>query len=350
MTAGVDVTILGASGYGGGELWRLLLAHPRVRSITGVARTHAGKAVGAVHGHLNGLVDGLLAGEIDWDALAAAPAPVLFAALPHGEFAKLWRDTAAHIEARGLTDRLRVIDLSGDFRLRTAKAFAEAYETEHPCPEALGTFAYGVSEWNAAALHNARRIAGPGCFATAIQLALLPLVDSGVGFVAVSGVTGSSGSGASLSATAHHPGRNNDFRTYKALGHQHRGEVAMMLAALGDGALRPAFVPHSGPFVRGIFVTAIFEPPAGFDVRAAVTARYARTPFVRVVADTPRLLNVGGTNFADIAAGARDGAGVITVAIDNLGKGMAGAAVQNMNIACGFAWDAGLRIAAPFPY
>jgi len=198
---------------------------------------------------------------------------------------------------------------------------------------------------------GARRIANPGCFATALQLALLPLAAWKPAFVAVTAATGSSGSGAAASDTTHHPTRANDFRAYKVLGHQHEAEVLRTLASAGWEAPL-SFVPQSAPLVRGIFATAQFPVPAGMDtaaLKAHVEAFYEGRFFVRVVDGTPRVAATTGSAFADLAVAAKGGHGVVMVALDNLGKGMAAQAVQNLNLALGLPEWTGLKAASTFP-
>lgn len=328
----VDVLILGASGYGGGELLRWLSNHPAVASIRGTARSHAGKPFHAQHPNLRGLVEGTFEATPDWAALAQSESPVLFAALPHGEFAKQWPDFQGEWNRLGLTDRLTVIDLSADFRLDP-------------------TWVYGLVDWQPERMAGARRIANPGCFATALQLALLPLAAWKPAFVAVTAATGSSGSGAAASDTTHHPTRANDFRAYKVLGHQHEAEVLRTLASAGWEAPL-SFVPQSAPLVRGIFATAQFPVPAGMDtaaLKAHVEAFYEGRFFVRVVDGTPRVAATTGSAFADLAVAAKGSHGVVMVALDNLGKGMAAQAVQNLNLALGLPEWTGLKAASTFP-
>lgn len=349
----MDVVILGASGYGGGELLRLLASHPRLRSVQGVSRQSVGKPISAVHPNLLGVVSGEFVADIDWHALADSPCPVVFAAMPHGEFARQLPALDAAWSRAGLAERLTVVDLSGDFRLATDAEFAASYGAPHPCPQLLPTFVYGLSEWRRTALVGARRIANPGCFATALQLGLLPLQALGEHsprWVAISAITGSSGSGASPSDTTHHPTRAHDFRAYKQLSHQHEGEIRRTLRESGS-ALDFAFVPHSAPLVRGIFATLIFECASVSEagLRQAYATAYAQAPFVRLVQGTPRLAAVVGSNYADIAIALARGQASVTIAIDNLVKGMAGQAIQNLNLAQGWDEREGLRGAALFP-
>jgi N-acetyl-gamma-glutamyl-phosphate/LysW-gamma-L-alpha-aminoadipyl-6-phosphate reductase len=333
----IDAIIFGASGYGGGELLYWLSRHPDIGSLRGTSRSLAGRPFSDAHPNLRGVVDGHFESEVCWRELAQSEQPVVFSALPHGELAKTLRKLEAAWSESGITERLLLVDLSGDFRMPDPAAFEQANGTPHPCPELLSGFVYGLPEWNRDAISRARRIASPGCFATALQLALLPLRGLKVGFVAANAVTGSSGSGAAPSMATHHPTRANDFRAYKVLAHQHSAEVRMMMAECDiRGTL--AFVPHSGPFVRGIFATIQFEMPAGLDLlqlQARVADAFVGHPFVRIVEESPRVAAVAGSNFADLAIAANETSSAIMVAIDNLGKGMAGQAVQSMNLALG---------------
>jgi LysW-gamma-L-alpha-aminoadipyl-6-phosphate/LysW-L-glutamyl-5-phosphate reductase len=347
----LDIAILGASGYGGGELLRWLSTHPKMNSLRGTARTLAGEPFWKAHPNLRGVIDGDFEEDIDWKAFAKVEQPVVFAALSHGALAEKLPELEAAWKSAGIADRLQLIDLSGDFRLQDPAIFAKAYKKTHPCPELLPRFVYGLPEWNRAKIPGARRIANPGCFATALQLGVLPLHGLKLGFIAASGATGSSGSGASPSEGTHHPLRAQDFRAYKILGHQHLPEVHMAMDAVGvEGTF--AFVPQSAPMVRGIFATLMFPLPEHIDAKAL----HARTedtfrncPFVRLVEESPKVTAVTGSNFADISVAAKGGSGVVMVAIDNLCKGMASQAVQNMNLALGLPETEGLKVAGRFP-
>ena len=328
----VDVLILGASGYGGGELLRWLSNHPAVNSLRGTARMHAGEPFHTQHPNFRGLVEGAFEAAPDWTALAQSPRPVLFSALPHGELSRHWPDFQAAWEREGLAHRLLVIDLSADFRLDSA-------------------WVYGLADWNPERLQGARRIANPGCFATALQLALLPLARWQPAFVAATAAAGSSGSGAAPSATAHHPTRAGDFRAYKMLDHQHEAEVLRTLAVEGWEAPL-SFVPQSAPMVRGIFATVQFPLPAGLDaagLRAHYAAFYEHRFFIRLVEGSPRVAATVGSAFADLGVATHRGHGAVMVALDNLGKGMASQAVQNLNLALGLPEWTGLRVPSGFP-
>ncbi|MGA9855516.1 MAG: N-acetyl-gamma-glutamyl-phosphate reductase [Gammaproteobacteria bacterium] len=347
-TTTISVYILGGSGYGGGELLRLLSQHPQVESIRAVSRKYADQPFWKVHPNLRSLVDGNFEAQPDWSAFAESDNPIVFSAMPHFELAQQLAGLEADWSKHKLSDRLTLIDLSGDFRLDDAEAFERAYGKPHPYPQALGSFVYGLPEWQTEKIKGARRIASPGCFATAIQLALLPLAGlKDLGFIAVSATTGSSGAGATPTETTHHPTRANDFRAYKVLNHQHEAEVTRLLDAEKTNGYSLAFVPHSAPLVRGIFATVQLHPPTAIGLNAKSLRKkcmdfYRDAPFVRLVEDTPRVAAVVGSNFCDLAVHEKDGNVVLMAALDNLVKGMAGQAVQNMNIAQGFDEAVGL--------
>jgi N-acetyl-gamma-glutamyl-phosphate reductase len=347
----IDAVIFGASGYGGGELLYWLSRHPNVGSVRGTSRSLAGRPFADAHPNLRGVVDGRFESDLPWQELAQSEQHVVFSALPHGELAKTLRKLEDAWSEAGIADRLLLIDLSSDFRISDPAAFEKANRTPHPCPELLSCFVYGLPEWNRDAISRAKRIASPGCFATALQLALLPLRGLNLGFIAASAVTGSSGSGAFPSAATHHATRASDFRAYKMLDHQHVAEVRMMMAACDiRGTL--AFVPHSGPFVRGIFATIQFAMPDDLDVsklQAHAAEAFAGHPLVRIVEESPRVAAVAGSNFADVAIAADETSVAVMVAIDNLGKGMAGQAVQSMNLALGLPEATALWTAGRFP-
>jgi N-acetyl-gamma-glutamyl-phosphate/LysW-gamma-L-alpha-aminoadipyl-6-phosphate reductase len=331
----IDAVIFGASGYGGGELLYWLSRHPNVRSLRGTSRTLGGKPFSTAHPNLRSVVDGQFESEIDWQELAGSEQPVIFSALPHGELAGRLRELESAWSRAGIAGRMVLVDLSADFRVPNPRAFQQLHGFEHPCPELLPEFVYGLPEWNSAAIKGAKRIASPGCFATALQLALLPLRGLQIDFFAASAVTGSSGSGTSPTFATHH----------------HMAEVEMAMAACNiDGTL--GFVPHSGPFVRGIFATLQFGNVDGLNpsaLHARAASAFDDCPFVRIVEGSPRVAAVAGTNFADVSVAANDNTSAIMVALDNLGKGMAGQAVQAMNVALGLPETTALWQPARFP-
>jgi N-acetyl-gamma-glutamyl-phosphate/LysW-gamma-L-alpha-aminoadipyl-6-phosphate reductase len=326
----IDAVIFGASGYGGGELLRWLSQHPNVASIRGTSRSRAGQPFADAHPNLRGLVEGNFEKEIAWTDFRESEQPVVFSALPHGELTKALPDLEEEWADAGIAETLLLIDLSADFR------------TGAP-------FVYGMPEWNRAAIKGAWRIASPGCFATALQIALLPLRGLNVGFIAATAVTGSSGSGAMASATTHHPTRANDFRAYKMLAHQHMVEVSLGMSACAiEGCM--SFIPQSGPFVRGIFATIQIATPHGLtNLRSRAEKVFDGCPFIRIVDDSPSVAAVVGSNFADIGMANDARSAAIMVTLDNLGKGMASQAVQSMNIALDLPETTGLWTAGRFP-
>lgn len=331
------IAILGGTGYGGMEMLRLLLGHPRVEVVALTSRTEEGP-VAARHPHLRGFTALSFTRETpEGRAALGRDCDLLVWAKPHGVAA---REIPEALEG-GAT--ARVIDLSGDFRLDDPAAYAHHYGAAHPYPAWLGRAAYGLPECGQrAAVAAAPLVANPGCHAAATILALWPLARGGFvqGRVAVASVTGSSGSGAVPRPGTHHPERFANFKAYRPLEHQHLPEIER---ALGGG-VRVDFVPHSAPLARGIHVTA-FVPvgDAGPEALAAAYAEaYAGEPFVRVLEGEVEVRASMGTNLVDVAVTPGAGVAVVTLALDNLGKGMAGAAVQNLNLMFGWPETLGL--------
>src|ERR1044071_2320931 len=262
----LKVGIFGGSGYGGAELLRLLLLHPHVEIALVTANEHAGKAVGDVHRNLYGLTElRFTAMPEDFESLSELD--FVFLSLPHGQ--------AIDVVPR-LPRGVKVIDLSGDFRLRDRETFEHFYNREHTAMDAQSDFVYGLTETNREAVRGATRISNPGCFATATLLALAPLVANNLieGRVIVDAKTGSSGSGAKPAANTHHPQRMNSFYAYKPFTHQHVPEIEQELRAVGDWTSELVFMTHSLPVARGIFVSAYVEMKEELS-EAEVRARFA---------------------------------------------------------------------------
>jgi N-acetyl-gamma-glutamyl-phosphate reductase len=335
------VAIVGGSGYGGAECLRWLLPHPGFEVVAATSRRHAGRPVAEVHGNLLGFTDLRFSDTAAADLALGVDALVL--ALPHGE--PLHQVPAI----LAVDETVRIVDLSGDFRLSDPEVYRRFYGRPHLAAELLDTFAYGLTETNRAAIDAARRIANPGCFATGAALALAPLAEAGLldADVVVSAATGSSGSGVDAKSTTHHPERTGDFRAYRVLRHQHAPEIEAELARRGASDARIRMVPHSAPLARGIFTTAVARLPDGAPeerVREIYERCCSEEPFLRLREGTPRLAEVAGTNFCDLAVHVDDGTVVVLSAIDNLGKGMAGQAVQNLNRLFGYEETEGLLV------
>jgi len=336
--AKLKAAVIGGSGYGGAELIRRLLLHPGVELVRVASVDYVGEPLSAAHPNLEGRTS--LRFENLSPADAARGMDVVLLGLPH----KVSAQKVPEILSTGA----RIVDLSGDFRLRSPEAYRMYYGVVHPSRELLGTFVYGLPELNRERIKQARYVASPGCFATTIELALLPLARAGWlrGAVEVVGITGSSGAGVLPSATTHHPTRAVNLRTYKPLEHQHIPEITETLAQAGARDLRLRFVPVSAPLPRGIFATAFAHLPSEIsrdEVARAFAESYAGEPFVRVPAKRlPEVTAVSGSNFVEVGFALADEADgdaracACFAASDNLIKGGAGQAIQSMNLMLGF--------------
>src|SRR6185369_10966264 len=247
----LKIAIFGGSGYGGSELLRILLQHPNAEIVFVTANEQAGKAAAAVHRNLLGLTDLVFIKAPD-DVEKLGDLDCAFFALPHGQAMEI---------APKLPANVKVIDLSGDFRINDADVFAKHYGREHTAMDAQSQFVYGLTETNREAIKSARLIANPGCFATATLLGLAPLVANNLLScrVIVDAKTGSSGSGAKAAANTHHPQRSNSFYVYKPFTHQHVPEIEQHLRHIADFENEFVFMTHSLPVSRGIFASCYLE-------------------------------------------------------------------------------------------
>ncbi|SKC12818.1 N-acetyl-gamma-glutamyl-phosphate reductase [Dyadobacter psychrophilus] len=322
----INIGIIGAAGYTGGELIRILLNHPNAAIAFAHSKSQAGKPVYATHTDLLGDTDLTFSGEeiqtlVDQENLNA-----IFLCSGHGESQKFLNEYK-------VPERVKIIDLSTDFR-----------------NESNG-FVYGLPELQRDTIKTATRIANPGCFATSIELAILPLAQAGLikDDIHVSAVTGSTGAGQALSATTHFSWRSNNISIYKAFTHQHLTEIKMSLGKLQAGFDKAInFVPYRGDYTRGIManVYTAFEGTLE-EAKSIYKSFYASHPFTHV-SDAPiDLKQVVNTNKCFINLEVHDGQLLITSIIDNLTKGASGQAVQNMNLLFGLPEDAGLRLKAP---
>ncbi|MGB0389361.1 MAG: N-acetyl-gamma-glutamyl-phosphate reductase [Ardenticatenaceae bacterium] len=326
----VRASIVGGSGYAGGELLRLLLAHPEVEVQQVTSQRYAKRFVYSTHPNLRG------ATRLKFSPVEALePCDVLFLALPHGRAAEQIEHFASLAE--------RLIDLSADFRLRDPALYQRWYGKEHPAPDWLERFVYGLPEVNREAIRNARYVSGVGCNATATNLALLPLAQNNLIERAVVEVkVGSSEAGNRHTAASHHPERSGAMRSFAPTGHRHQAEI---LQALGDFELH--FSATAVEMVRGVLCTAHVFLPEPLDEREIwrmYRKSYGNEPFMRIVKDRrgiyrypePKILS--GTNYCDVGF-ERDphtNRLVVISAIDNLMKGASGTAVQAMNLMMGW--------------
>jgi N-acetyl-gamma-glutamyl-phosphate/LysW-gamma-L-alpha-aminoadipyl-6-phosphate reductase len=340
----IRVAIFGGSGYGGSELLRILLFHPDTEIALVTANEHAGKRVSDVHRNLMGLTD-LEFVTAPSDLSALKDIDVAFFALPHGQALDLVPKLPANVKA---------IDLSGDFRIDDADVFAKFYKLEHTASDLQKRFVYGLTETNREAIAEAQYIANPGCFATATLLAVAPMVKSGLltGNVIVDAKTGSSGSGAKPAANTHHPQRTNSFYAYKPFTHQHVPEIEQHLGRIGEFQNDLIFMTHSLPVSRGIFASCYMEVKANLtneDLKNIYSTFYEGSFFVRLIDGSPDINWVKNTNFCDIGAFSNGRQIVVFSALDNLVKGAAGQAVQNMNLMVGLDEKTGLTFVGGNP-
>jgi N-acetyl-gamma-glutamyl-phosphate reductase common form len=341
----IKIAIFGGSGYGGSELLRILLFHPNAEIVFVTANEHAGKAVGEVHKNLFGLTE-LKFEKSPEDLSELKEIDLAFFALPHGQALTL---------IPKLPPNVKVIDLSGDFRIDDAETFQKFYKLEHTAADLQKKFVYGLTETNREKIKTANYIANPGCFATATLLAIAPMVKSGLlnGKIIVDAKTGSSGSGAKAAANTHHPQRMNSFYAYKPFEHQHVPEISQHLKSVGEFENRLVFMTHSLPVSRGIFASCYMETALEMtneDVKNLYADFYKDSFFVRMVEGSPDINWVKTTNFCDISVHTSVGKQIaVFSAIDNLVKGAAGQAVQNMNLMFGLDETTGLKFIGTNP-
>jgi N-acetyl-gamma-glutamyl-phosphate reductase len=342
------VAVLGASGYAGGELLRLLGDHPGVRVTFAAGGASAGRTVAEVHPQLIGTAAGTLSLGTPEDV---PPVDLALLALPHGQ--------SALLAPRLLDAGTRVVDLAGDFRLAAA-AYPAWYGFEHPAPAWLDKAVYGLTELAREAVAGADLVANPGCFPTPVVLGLAPLLAAGAladGPIVVDGKTGVSGAGRSGGDVTSHAATEESVRPYRYPTHQHTPEMEHALAALGGGvASTVSFVPHLVPAVRGVLTTAHVRVAEGVetgDLVSALTSAYEGEPFVRVLpagamVDTKR---VRGSNVVELQAAVdpRAGTAIVAGALDNLVKGAAGQAIQNLNVMAQFEEATALPAVGVYP-
>ncbi len=335
------VGIVGASGYAGAELLRLCLGHPDLDLAWATAETQAGVPVGRLYPNLAAVAPDLVFAQ--YDPALAEGLDLVFLALPHGASATLVPDLAKRVGV--------VVDLAADFRLQDPAAYEQWYGEAHPCPELLADFAYGLPELFRPPLVGATAVAVPGCYPTAAALALTPLVRAGAieaTGVIVDAASGVSGAGRPPKAATTFCMVDEDFRAYGLVDHRHTPEIEQ---ATGASVL---FTPHLAPMNRGILATCYARPTAPTttaEVLAVLAGAYRGERFVVVAEEPPSTKATAGSNCAHLSARVdpRTGWAVVLCALDNLGKGAAGQAVQCANLALGLDEGAGLSVAGFLP-
>ena len=337
--------ILGGTGYVAGEFIRLVLGHPNLQLAAVVSSSEAGGAIGSTFPHLGSALDEQTFVTLDQavEGLRQSPHWCVLCAAPHGAAAAMLKRLVAGAEQNNV--ELTIVDASADFRFHSIDTFEAIYGQPHGAPEIAPLFSSGLPEHVVGS--PTKHIGHPGCFASAMLLSVVPLLDQQIvdGPIFVSGVTGSTGSGRTPKATTHHPERNSNLYAYNPLRHRHSAEVEN-LAELATGQ-RPelAFVPHSGPFARGIHVTVQAKVARPLDQEgflATLAEYYDHAEFVTVTATPPRIKDVVGTNHARMSAAAEGNTVTVFLVLDNLVKGAAGGAVQWANRLLGLPENAGL--------
>jgi N-acetyl-gamma-glutamyl-phosphate reductase common form len=349
VSARIPAVVLGGTGYVAGELLRLIASHPYLDVAAVASDSQPDEPVAQFFRHLQPVLPHLrFAGHDEvLEYVAANPVTAVFSAAPHGVSAGLI-DRLLATAARSGT-RPRVGDISAGFRYPSAARYEEVYRHAHGAPARLAEFTCAVPE-HLNALHTPH-VAHPGCFATAVLLASVPLLALGLAEprVFVTGVTGSTGSGRQPTAGTHHPQRHSDVYAYSALSHRHVPEITALAQAATGVAAEFSFVPHSGPFARGIYVTVqavAREELTSHELVGALRDYYDQSVFVRVGGEPPRIKDVVGSNFAELSGVARGRSVAVMCAIDNLTKGAAGGAMQWMNRMLGYEETAGLMMPA----
>lgn len=336
------IAIIGGSGYGAGELIRLLLQHPEVEVAHVTSRTHAGKPITAIHTHLQDLTDLTFQSSLNDEWHADYSRSAIVCAMPTGQAVPAISD----IISKGLPSSMAILDLSGDLRLRTQSVHETFYPEVPFAPELRSKFVYGIPELHRSEIRTAQFITNPGCLATAAILALAPLAGERFrGPVVVDAKTGTSGAGREPQASMHHPSRANDFTAYKALQHRHEPEILQALGWNFTDTPATMFIPHLIPVSRGLSITAYMAGESEMNqvaIRERYRDFYKDSRCIRFRDNPPRLVDVVGTNFCDLHIVTRGDQLVVMSAADNLGKGMAGQCVQNLNLMFGLPEETGL--------
>lgn len=345
----VPAIVLGGTGYVAGELLRLIAAHPFLELRAVLSDSQPGEAVAKSFPHLAPVYPELTFSNLDaiTKLVTTLPQSAILSAAPHGVAAGLIDGLLKAAATAGTQPR--VIDISADYRYRTPGAYEAVYRHAHGAPDRIAQFTCAVPE-HLETLQTPH-VAHPGCFATAALLSSVPVLKLDIcePRIFIAGITGSTGSGRSPGAGTHHPQRHSDFYAYNPLSHRHTPEITALAHAASQVQAEFNFVPHSGPFARGIHVTlqAVAKRPIKTaELVAAIAEFYRGKPFVRVGTDLPHVKDVAGSNYSYISAAANGGTIVVMCVVDNLVKGAAGGAMQWLNRIYGFAETTGLNAPA----
>ena len=336
------VAVAGASGYTGAELLRLLEGHPSFTLVAATSREFAGRPIADVYPNLRTDL-----AYVELDPASLEDADLVFLALPHG--------ASMEIGARLAKAGVAVVDLSADFRLKDPAQYPEWFGAEHSAPETLDDWIYGLPELHRSEIRGARAVANPGCYPTAAILALAPLVRDGLidpATIVVSAASGVSGAGRKLTNGVHFSHVDANYKAYGLPAHKHTPEIEQELGVLAGADVTITFVPHLVPMPRGLLATCIAEATSDADPGAAAHAMYEGEPFVRVLSGAlPETKYTLGSNrcLLGYSRDNRTGRIVAVSAIDNLGKGAAGQALQNANLMLGLAEDEGLTGGGIYP-
>ena len=346
----IPTIVLGGTGYVAGELLRLIAGHPQFELAAILSDSQPGELVGKAFPHLASVYGDTTFKSQDEVArlLAELPQSAVFGAAPHG-VSHVLIDSLLKTAERAKT-KPRVVDISADYRFSTPQAYEAVYKHAHGAPARIRDFTCALPE-HLKKLETPH-VAHPGCFATSALLASVPLLSLGLvePTLFLSGVTGSTGSGRKPVEGTHHPVRHSDLYSYNALAHRHTPEVAAIAKNASGVEAEFAFVPHSGPFARGIHMTVQARLKSALDTKAAIAALrefYAHSPFVRVTESAPRVKEIVTSNYAHLSAAVSGKTIAVMCTVDNLNKGAAGGAVQWMNRIHGLPESTGLTAPAP---
>lgn len=336
--------ILGASGFAGAELLRILARHPMIEVVAAGASRQVGVEVSSLYPGIDGYPGMRFAGV---EEALEADADVVFSSLPHGRSMEVFGGGSGR-------DTDKVVDLSGDFRLRDPSVYEAFYGELHSSPEVLGEWAYGLTELNRDEVRRASRVANPGCYPAAVLLVLVPLAEASLiegGEVSVYAASGVSGAGRASGEGFDFTSVTENFRPYGVTGHKHIPEMEQALGAATSGDVTVSFIPHLAPMVRGIVATCVCRAVPGVkeaDLQQALAERYRDEPFIRVLeaGRLPETKRLAGTNLCEVTARLDDRSSRVLAfgALDNLGKGAASSAVQNANLMLGLDEATGLDL------